>query len=119
MGLRAHGLAAVRDGVRSNIELTRLLERLLTESGFAVLPDGELSVACARWEAPELGEDESDRVQERIVAEVVGSGESWFSTTRHQGKSWLRFNLVNLHTREGHIRHLAALVAEAAGRVRR
>jgi hypothetical protein len=37
MGLRAHGWSTVRDAVRRNIELTRLLEELLTEAGFTVL----------------------------------------------------------------------------------
>jgi glutamate/tyrosine decarboxylase-like PLP-dependent enzyme len=114
MGLRAHGLSAVRDAVRSNIDLTRLLERLLAEAGFAVLPGGELSIACARWEGSEIDSDEDDRLQQRIAAEVVESGEAWFSTTKHEGKTWLRFNLVNLYTREKHIRHLADLVIGTA-----
>jgi aromatic-L-amino-acid decarboxylase len=117
MGLRAHGLSAVRDAVRSNIELTRLLEALLDEAGFRVLAGGELSVACARWEEPGSLPDEVDHSQQRIATEVVGSGEAWFSTTRHEGMTWLRFNLVNLYTRERHIRHLARLVIESAHRL--
>jgi aromatic-L-amino-acid decarboxylase len=116
MGLRAHGLSAVRDAVRRNIELTRLLEQLLAENGFRVLRDGELSVACARWETEAGDSAEADEVQARLAAEVVGSGEAWFSTTRHEGRTWMRFNLVNLHTREHHIRHLAELVTQSAQR---
>jgi aromatic-L-amino-acid decarboxylase len=114
MALRAHGLSAVREAVRSNIELTRLLEDLLAEAGFRVLDGGELSVACARWEKPGSPPEETDRTQRRIAAKVVESGEAWFSTTRYDGKTWLRFNLVNLHTRERHIRHLARKVIETA-----
>jgi aromatic-L-amino-acid decarboxylase len=114
MGLRAHGLSAVRNAVRRNIELTRLLERLLARGGFTVLPGGELSIACARWEGSADGPDGTDPLQPRIAAAVIESGEAWFSTTRHQDKTWLRFNLVNLHTRESHIRHLADLVIETA-----
>jgi aromatic-L-amino-acid decarboxylase len=114
MALRAHGLSAVREAVRSNIELTRLLERLLAEAGFRVLGGGRLSVACARWEEPGSTPEAIDRLQGRIAATVVDSGEAWFSTTRHHEETWLRFNLVNLHTREHHIRHLAGLVIDAA-----
>jgi aromatic-L-amino-acid decarboxylase len=114
MGLRAHGLSAVRDAVRRNIELTRALERRLEEGGFAVLPGGELSIACARWEGSGVGPDGADSLQQRIAEAVVASGEAWFSTTRHRNRTWLRFNLVNLHTRERHIRHLADLVIETA-----
>jgi aromatic-L-amino-acid decarboxylase len=117
MGLRAHGLSAVRDAVRRNIELTRLLERLLAEEGFEVLPGGELSIACARWEVAEGDPDEIDRLQTRIAEDVVRSGLAWFSTARHADRNWLRFNLVNLYTRERHIRRLSGLVAETARRL--
>jgi aromatic-L-amino-acid decarboxylase len=118
MALRAHGLSAVREAVRSNIGLIRLLEDLLAEAGFRVLGGGELSVACARWEQSGSSAESIDRAQRRIASEIVDSGEAWFSTTRHEGKTWLRFNLVNLYTRERHVRHLAELVIEAArGRI--
>ena len=51
MAIRAHGWRIIREAVRRNIELSRLLERLLAERGFTVLPDGRLSIVCARWEA--------------------------------------------------------------------
>jgi len=114
MALRAHGLGAVRDAVRRNIALTRRLERLLGASGFRVLPCGELSVACARWEPSGHSVESLERLQQEIAAEVVRSGQAWFSTTRHAGATWLRFNLVNLHTRERHIDRLADLVLAAA-----
>jgi len=50
MAIRAHGWRTIREAVRRNIELTRLLEQLLNERGFTILPDGKLSIACARWE---------------------------------------------------------------------
>lgn len=119
MGLRAHGWSAVRDAVRRNIELTRRLERLLEQRGFTVLPGGELSVACARWEERGGAPERIDRLQEAIAAEVVASGKAWFSTVRFAGETWLRFNMVNLHTRERHVEALAELVAETVSRARR
>jgi aromatic-L-amino-acid decarboxylase len=114
MSIRAHGWQTIRAAVRSNIELMRLLEELLAERGFNVLPNGRLSIACARWEPPHLDEASRDRLQEEIMRRVVATGKAWFSTVRHAGRSWLRFNLVNLHTREEHIRHLAEFLNEAA-----
>lgn len=110
MALRAHGWGAIREAARSNIALVRLLERRLAAAGFEVLEGGELSTACARW-----GDD--DRVQTAIAADAVASGKTWFATVRHAGRTWLRFNLVNLHTRERHIEELAGLVAETARRL--
>ena len=44
---------------------------------------------------------------------VVMTGKTWFATVRHGGRTWLRFNLVNLHTREAHIRSLVDLLRES------
>jgi aromatic-L-amino-acid decarboxylase len=118
MAIRAHGWSAIRDAVRRNIDLTRLLERLLAERGFQVLPDGQLSIACARWERAGVDSATLDQIQAEITERVVKTGKAWFSTVRHGGKAWLRFNLVNLHTREHHIRSLADLVHETAKELR-
>ena len=117
MALRAHGWRTIRSAVMSNIELTRLLESLLAERGFRILEGGELSIACARWEPANRTAQAIDQLQDTITRDVVSSGQAWFSTTRHAGRTWLRFNMVNLYTRERHIRRLADLLAEAARRL--
>src|SRR5262249_49857394 len=104
----------IREAVRRNIELTRLLEQLLTERGFTILPDGKLSIACARWEPQHWDGPSSDRLQEEIARQVVATGKTWFSTVRHGGRTWLRLNMVNLYTREEHIRRLVDLLHESA-----
>lgn len=116
MALRAHGWRTIRAAVKSNIDLTRLLEALLSERGFRVLEGGELSIACARWEPPDRTAEAIDRLQDAIARDVVSSGKAWFSTTRHAGCTWLRFNMLNLYTREGHVRRLADLLATTASR---
>jgi aromatic-L-amino-acid/L-tryptophan decarboxylase len=118
MALRAHGWRTIRAAVNSNIELTRLLETLLADRGFRVLEGGELSIACARWERHNGTDEVTDRLQDRIVRDMVRSGKAWFSTTCHAGRAWLRFNMVNLYTREHHIRQLVdslSWIAERAG----
>jgi hypothetical protein len=92
----------------------RLLENRLAAHGFRVLEGGELSICCARFEPAGRSAPEVDVLQTRITSEVVASGAAWFSTVIHAGRTWLRFNLVNLHTREEHIERLADLVARAA-----
>jgi aromatic-L-amino-acid decarboxylase len=114
MGLRAHGLAVIRAAVERNISLMRRLESLLAARGFRILEGGELSICCARFEPAGRSESEIDALQTRITAEVIASGTAWFSTVVHGGRTWLRFNLVNLHTREEHIERLAHIVARTA-----
>jgi hypothetical protein len=93
----------------------RYLEDKLTAAGFDVLPGGELSVACARW--PGGGGVDTDVLQKRIAEAVVATGEAWFSTVLHGGRTWLRFNSVNLYISEHHMDHLVKLLTEQAQRV--
>jgi glutamate/tyrosine decarboxylase-like PLP-dependent enzyme len=107
MALRAHGWNTIRRAVETNIHLVRTLEDGLARNGFEVLPGGQLSVACARWEG-------TDELQTRIAAEVAASGDAWFATVRFGGKTWLRFNLLNLSTKLDHIQFLIERVTETA-----
>jgi glutamate/tyrosine decarboxylase-like PLP-dependent enzyme len=88
----------------------RELEQGLAENGFEILPGGQFSVACARWNG-------TDELQTQIAAEIVASGDAWFATYRHGGRTWLRFNLVNLYTRREHIQFLVRRVTETARRL--
>jgi len=117
MAIRAHGWRSIRDAVRRNIALTRLLEELLAERGFTVLPGGQLSIACARFEPANLDAPASDQFQEELTRRAVATGQTWFATVRHAGRTWLRFNMVNLHTREEHVRHLVDLLAQTGREV--
>ncbi len=94
LALRAHGWKTIRDAVRRDIELTRRLERGLAAKGWEVLGGGELSVCCARPPREEPAE---------VAKRLVASGQAWFATVKHAGKVWVRFNIVNLHTRERHV----------------
>jgi aromatic-L-amino-acid decarboxylase len=114
MGLRAHGLGVIREAVERDIRLMRLLDSALAARGFRVLEGGELSVCCARFEPTGLNKAALDELQIRITADIVASGAAWFSTVLHAGQTWMRFNLVNLHTREEHIHRLAEIVERAA-----
>ena len=112
--LRAHGLAPIRDAVRRNIGQMRRLEARLAEAGFEVLPGGELSIAVARFAPEGMSPEDVDGLQPKIAQRVIDSGDAWFSTTRHDGKTWLRFNVVNLHTRDEHVQRMADAVVAAS-----
>lgn len=116
-GLRTAGWNVVKEAIERNIRLTRDLERQLERRGFRVMPEGCLSIACARWEPAGWDAEASNQLQESIAEEVRRQGAAWFATTHCHGESWLRFNAVNLHTQQEHIDQLAVLVADAAQRV--
>jgi aromatic-L-amino-acid decarboxylase len=106
MALRAHGWSALAEAVNRNIELTRLLESLMAESDFEVLPGGRLSVACFR----KAGLDPTETVRR-----VVESGEAWLSTARHDQQTWIRANIVNLYVQDHHVRTVAKSIQNSQG----
>lgn len=114
MALRAHGWNTVRDAVRANNRLSRLLEVELAAAGFHVLPGGELSMACARFEPEGWSVEATDKLQADITHALVASGQAWFATLQHDGRIWMRFNILNLYTREKHIHKLVGLLVDAA-----
>jgi glutamate/tyrosine decarboxylase-like PLP-dependent enzyme len=107
MALRAHGLGAVREAVRRNNELARRMEQRLADHGFRVMEGGELSIACARFEPPDMSVAQRDALQQRIAAAAVASGRTWFGTVRAQDQLWLRFAFLSTATDEGHVDTLA------------
>lgn len=118
--LRAHGLDTVRRAVASNIRRTRRLEARLAEAGFEVLPDGELSVCCARW-APGGGSESADpahddALHEEIAEGVIAADRGWLSTVRHEGRTWLRLNILNPATTDEVVDDVALAIAEETAR---
>ena len=117
LALRAHGWNVIRDAVRADIDHSRYLEHLLQERGFRILPDGELSIACARWEPGDRDPETVDRLQREIAESVSASGAAWFATVQHGGEMWMRCNSVNWHGRREHMEDVAAAIAATAQRL--
>jgi len=115
--LRSAGWNAIRQAIERNIQLTRRLEAELARQGFRVMPRGQLSIACARWEPKGWPPDAVNHLQQSISAEIQGRGEAWFATTECDAMIWLRFNMVNLHSQRQHVDRLAQLVSDSARRL--
>lgn len=104
--IRAYGWDLIEAAVRRNIELTRLLEDKLSEAGLQVLPDGELSVCCARLDDDSLPAD----FHEQVAEHVRRNGSAWFGTVHHDGRVWWRFNILNLYADETHVEEIVGLL---------
>ena len=63
------------------------------------------------------GMNSIDDLQIQLSEEVRSTGKAWFATTQHRGEVWLRFNMVNLHTREHDLDELIVLLEEAMSRL--
>ena len=108
------------DGFASLIEHTNdlaahLATRCRDLPGFeAVPPTPELSVVCFRHVPSGLEAARLDAYQDRLQLALEASGEAWVSTTRLQGRTFLRAGIVNHLSTEADVdRMLDALLRVA------
>lgn len=114
IAMKVAGWRLIANTIDRNIQSTRLLETLLAQEGFVVMPDGKLSIGCVRWEPKELPATHYDSLQVEIATHLCKTGVAWFSTTVHEDKTWIRFNPVNLFTTDDDIRKLVPDFKKAA-----
>jgi glutamate/tyrosine decarboxylase-like PLP-dependent enzyme len=96
--LRSHGTDRIAQAIARDIAHARMLETKLAALGYDVLEGRQLSIVCARAVEPALDAGQIEEVQERLALRIRDRGMLWFATTKVQGRTWLRFNFVNLRT---------------------
>jgi len=109
LSLAVAGWKGYEDAIRHQTEMGELLRVRLGECGWRIINETPLPVVCfvdpAREDARDL---------ERIVEQVIQSGEAWISTARIGGKAVIRACITNYATEE---REVNALV-ESLNRAR-
>jgi glutamate/tyrosine decarboxylase-like PLP-dependent enzyme len=93
----------------TNDRASRLSDLLRATADFELAVDPpDLSVVCFRHRPDELSDpQELDRHQDRLQRALEASGRAWVSTTRLDGRIWLRAGVVNHMTTDA---DLVALV---------
>ena len=119
MILRSFGARAIRDHIRSHIDLARqFAEWVDRHPDFERLAPAPLSVVCFRWKpaGSAIGDHEIDRANEDLLSAVNGTGEVFLSHTRIRGRYALRLAVGNLRTTAVHIGRARELLVELANR---
>ncbi len=134
MSLRHHGLDWYRDVIDRQIELShRLAELAVAEPDWHVVNPVEMGIVCLRYvprslrnklssssaQAREIVLMQIDQLNSRIQQVIQASGRAWISTTKLDGRTALRINVISYRTREDHIDSLFALLKESAAQAAR
>jgi aromatic-L-amino-acid decarboxylase len=123
MVLRAFGSEGLRQSLRSHIALAERFQGWMGASpDFELLAPVPFSVVCFRSRPqglPACPETEAylNRLNEKTLEAVNGTGEVFLSHTKINGKFTLRLAIGNLGTTEAHVRRAWELLQEHATRL--
>jgi aromatic-L-amino-acid decarboxylase len=117
MVMRHFGADGLRDRLAEHMRLAQLFASWVDANpDFERLAPVPFSVVCFRARAHDS--DDMDRLNERILEAVNGSGEIFISHTRLDGRYALRLAIGNLHTTESHVMRAWELIQDHARLVR-
>jgi aromatic-L-amino-acid/L-tryptophan decarboxylase len=117
MVLRHFGASGLRDRLAEHMRLAQLFASWVdAHPDFERLAPVPFSVVCFRARGDDG--DDMDRLNERILEAVNGTGEIFISHTRLDGRYALRLAIGNLHTTESHVMRAWDLIQEHARLVR-
>ena len=123
MVMRAFGSEGLRQHLRAHIALAESFRGWIEASpDFELLAPVPFSVVCFRHHPCGLsdnGETEAylNRLNERLLESVNGTGEVFLSHTQLNGKFTLRMAIGNLSTTEAHVRRAWDLLRQSAERL--
>ncbi len=116
--LRAYGREGCRKMVEGHLDLAARLARRIDEAPeLERLAEVPLSIVCFRANPGDRGEEELDRLNERLGEALLEDGRYYAGTTTYGGRVALRPALVNWRTREEHVDGFVEVVRELLGRL--
>lgn len=96
--LMALGVRPFRVALEEKLLLAQYARRRLSACGFEVGPEPQLSVVTYRWVPAGAGPAEADCFNLQLIREVLQDGRVFLSSTRLDGRVWLRLVVVTHRT---------------------
>ena len=115
VSLLAHGRAAYARRIEHDVALTRYLAALVGEHpDFELMCEPRLSICCFRFRPSgwDGGEEQLDRVNERLMMAIMADGRVYCSNAVIDGRFGLRSCIVNFRTEAADVERLLAVAAE-------
>jgi aromatic-L-amino-acid decarboxylase len=114
MVIRAFGVDGLVERLRRHMALAREFAGWVeAEPGWVLAAPQQFSLVCFRYAPPGLPDVECDRLNERILATVNGSGRVFLSHTKLAGRYVLRLAIGNLRTERRHVTEAWTVLREA------
>lgn len=115
--MRYFGRSGIQARLREHVRLARWFARQVeASSGWETVGPTHFATCVFRCAPEELGTQEADELNHRILERVNATGEAFMSHTVQSGHVWLRMSVGHLRTDEAQVRRVWELVTEAAAR---
>ena len=115
MVIRAFGVTGIVDRLRAHMALAREFASWVeSEPGWVLSAPQMFSLVCFRYAPEDLGPDECDAINQRILDHVNASGRAYLSHTRLHGRIVLRLAIGNLRTQREHVSEAWTLLKDAS-----
>lgn len=99
--VKEHGFARLGEAIAGNCRLARsLAERIAGQRNLKLAAPVPLNIVCCRYLADDLSDEDADRLNARLVAELQESGVAAPSTCRIDGRLCIRICILNHRTSE-------------------
>jgi aromatic-L-amino-acid decarboxylase len=113
--IRAFGVEGLRERIRRHCALAREFETWVRSApGFEVVAPVPFSTVCFRGVRPGLNLEQTNTLNERLLAAVNSVGPVFLSHTKLADRIVLRLTIGNLRTRRAHVETAWRLLCEAA-----
>lgn len=111
--VKEHGTARLGEAIANNCRQARLLATLIGERpDIEVLAPVSLQIVCCRYHAADMAEDQLDRLNARLVAELQLRGIAAPSTTEIGGRLCIRVSITNHRTQDADLHLLVKAIGE-------
>jgi aromatic-L-amino-acid decarboxylase len=115
MVIRAFGVSGIVERLRAHMALAREFATWVeAEPGWVMSAPQMFSLVCFRYAPEDLGPDECDAINQRILDRVNASGRAYLSHTRLHGRIVLRLAIGNLRTQREHVARAWTLLKDAS-----
>ncbi len=112
------GTSWFRGLVEHSCGLAERAQRLLDAAGcFEIVHPRQLSIVCFRYRRPGSAEADLDRLNERLLRDLLATQRAFLSSTRVHGKFALRMCFINWRTTSADVVEIVDLLRELGDRI--
>jgi aromatic-L-amino-acid decarboxylase len=113
--IRSYGVEGLQSMIREHIRLAKMLAGLIeADNDFELMAPVPLNTVCFRYRPKDMGDEETDRLNEKINHALNDTGKIYLTHTKVHGRYVLRMVTAQTNVTERHVLQAWELIKECA-----